>query len=166
VFSSGEWKGAIERLDRGPDGVIVGGALSHLRTLWDGGNLYVGVQVANFSSAEISQGAVWGADDGVEISVAGITLRAFACGLTTLAGVGDGEVKVCARMNDDRKPWNPKVQTVEATIPFAALGVRPEPGLELPFNVRVHGSEFDEWRQWEAEGRSATIRLEDKGDDR
>ena len=163
VFASAEWKGAIERLDRGPDGVLVGGALSHLRTSWDGGNLYVGVQVANFSSAEISQGAVWGADDGVEISVAGITLRAFACGLTTLAGVGDGEVRVCARMNDDRKPWNPKVQTVEATIPFAALGVRPEPGLELPFNVRVHGSEFDEWRQWEAEGRAPTIRLEDKG---
>lgn len=166
VFASAEWKGAIERLDRGPDGVLVGGALSHLRTSWDGGNLYVGVQVANFCTAEISQGAVWGADDGVEISVAGVTLRAFACGRTTLAGVGSGEVNVCARMNDDRKPWNPKVLTVEAAIPFAALGIRPEPGLELPFNVRVHGSEFDEWRQWEAEGRSATVRLEDKGGDR
>ena len=92
-----------------------------------------------------------------------MTLRAFACGRTEQSGAGKGEADVVARMNDDRKPWNPKVMTVEAAIPFAALGVRPEAGLELPFNVRVHGSEFGEWRQWEAEGRTPTIRLEGKG---
>lgn len=163
VLSSGEWKGGVERLDRAPDGILVGGAASHLRASWDGDSLYVGVQVSNFCSAEISQGAAWGEDDGVEIVVSGTAVRSFACGRTTLAGAGNGEVKVVARMNDDRKPWNPKTLTVEAAIPFAALGVRPEAGLELPFNVRVHGSEFDEWRQWEAEGRAPTIRLEDKG---
>ena len=163
VFASGEWNGAMERLDRGPAGLLVGGAISYLRASWDGDNLYVGVHVSNFCTAEISRGAAWGVDDGVEIAVAGMTLRAFACGRTEQSGAGKGEADVVARMNDDRKPWNPKVMTVEAAIPFAALGVRPESGLGLPFNVRVHGSEFGEWRQWEAEGRTPTIRLEGKG---
>ena len=132
-----------------------------MRTAWDDANLYVGVFVANFHSAELSEGSAWGVDDGVEVCVAGKTWRGFACGRATWDGAG--EVKAYAGFRKGRKSWEPKNLVYEAVIPFAALGARAEPGAKLPFNVRVRNSQHKEWRQWDADGRTPQLLLKGSG---
>lgn len=157
IFAPGEWPGRMQTLDYGADGFLIGGASAYVRTAWDDTNLYVGVFVANFRSAELSEGSAWGVDDGVEVCVAGKTWRGFACGRTTWDGAG--EVKAYAGFRKGRKPWEPKNLVYEAVIPFAALGARPEAGAKLPFNVRVRNSQYKEWRQWDADGRTPQLLL-------
>ena len=157
VFAPGEWPGRMQTLDYGADGFLIGSATAYLRTAWDDANLYVGVFVANFRSAELSEGSAWGVDDGVEVCVAGKTWRGFVCGRTTWDGAG--EVKAYAGLRKGRKPWEPKNLVYEAVIPFAALGVHPEAGAKLPFNVRVRNSQYKEWRQWDADGRTPQLLL-------
>ena len=157
TFAPGEWPGRMQALNYGADGFLIGGATAYLRAAWDDANLYVGVFVANFRSTELSDGAQWGVDDGVEVCVAGKTWRGYACGRTTWDGAG--AVKAYAGLRPGRKPWEPKTLVYEAVIPFASLGVRPEAGGKLPFNVRVRNSQFKEWRQWDADGRTPQLLL-------
>ena len=157
TFAPGEWPGRMQALNYGAGGFLIGGASAYLRAAWDDTNLYVGVFVANFRSAELSDGAQWGVDDGVEVCVAGKTWRAFACGRTSWDGAG--AVKAYAGLRPGRKSWEPKTLVYEAVIPFAALGVRPEAGAKLPFNVRVRNSQYKEWRQWDADGRTPQLLL-------
>ena len=157
IFAPGEWPGRMQPLDYGAGGFLIGGATAYLRAAWDDANLYVGVFVANFSSMKLSEGSDWGVDDGVEVCVAGKTWRAFACGRTTWDGAG--AVKAYAGLRKGRKPWQPKNLVYEAVIPFAALGVRPEAGAKLPFNVRVRNNQYKEWRQWDADGRTPQLLL-------
>ena len=56
---------------------------------------------------------------------------------------------------DGRKKW-----VYEVAIPFAELGVNPKAGLKLPFNVRVRNSQYGEWRQWDADGRTPQLLLQ------
>ena len=37
----------------------------------------------------------------------------------------------------------------EWAVPFSALGLKPEPGLKVGFNMAAYYSEFGEWRCWE-----------------
>ena len=159
IFAPGEWPGRMQVLDYGADGFLIGGASAYLRAAWDDANLYVGVFVANFSSIKLSDGSEWGVDDGVEVCVAGKTWRAFACGRTTWDGAG--AVKAYAGLRKGRKPWQPKNLVYEAVIPFAALGVRPEAGAKLQFNVRVRNNQYKEWRQWDADGRTPQLLLKE-----
>ena len=161
VFAPGEWPGRMQTLDYGADGFLIGSATAYLRTAWDDANLYVGVFVSNFGSTKLSEGSAWGVDDGVEVCVAGKTWRGFACGRTTWDGAG--AVKAHAGLRKGRKPWEPKNLVYEAVIPFAALGVRPEAGAKLPFNVRVRNSQYKEWRQWDADGRTPELLLKGEG---
>ena len=157
TFAPGEWPGRMQALNYRADGFLIGGATAYLRAAWDDANLYVGVFVANFRSTELSDGSQWGVDDGVEVCVAGKTWRAFACGRTSWDGAG--AVKAYAGLRPGRKSWEPKTLVYEAVIPFAALGVRPEAGAKLPFNVRVRNSQYKEWRQWDADGRTPQLLL-------
>ena len=157
TFAPGEWPGRMQALNYRADGFLIGGATAYLRAAWDDANLYVGVFVANFRSTELSDGSQWGVDDGVEVCVAGKTWRAFACGRTSWDGAG--AVKAYAGLRPGRKSWEPKTLVYEAVIPFAALGVRPEAGAKLPFNVRVRNSQYREWRQWDADGRTPQLLL-------
>ena len=68
-------------------------------------------------------------------------------------------MKAYAGLRKGRKPWEPKALVYEAVIPFAALGVRPEAGAKLPFNVRVRNCQYTEWRQWDADGRAPQLLL-------
>ena len=157
TFTPGEWPGRMQALNYGADGFLIGGATAYLRAAWDDTNLYVGVFVANFRSTELSDGSEWGVDDGVEVCVGGKTWRGFACGRTTWDGAG--AVKAYAGLRPGRKPWEPKTLVYEAVIPFASLGLRPEAGGKLPFNVRVRNSQYKEWRQWDADGRTPQLLL-------
>ena len=53
----------------------------------------------------------------------------------------------------------PKTLVYEAVIPFSELGTSPKAGAKLPFNVRVRNSQYKEWRQWDADGRTPQLLL-------
>jgi hypothetical protein len=129
---------------------MIGGPTSFVRAAWDGTNLYVGVLVTNFRSAKFTEGTMWGVDDGVELVVAGKTFRAYACGAFDASAFPGGGVSAHAGRRKGWKPWDWSKQLVyEVAIPFAALGVKPAPGVKIPFNAHVHNGEFGEDRWWE-----------------
>ena len=120
-----------------------------------------------FAPAKVSTGSVWGTDDGVEICIAGRTpdgklatfvVRGYAGGAVqsaTDAGAPEEaaarlgkEVRFAAKLTqgsgDTLRGWRG-----EWAIPFAALGLKPEPGLKVAFNMSAFCSEFAEWHCWE-----------------
>ena len=50
----------------------------------------------------------------------------------------------------------------EWAIPFGALGLKPEPGLKVPFNLAVYRREDEVWRCWEGTLKE-TWRLDQAG---
>ena len=61
-----------------------------------------------------------------------------------LVWVGSNDVLYC----HDKAHWS-KPLVYEVAIPFAALGLKPAPGVKIPFNAHVHNGEFGEDRWWE-----------------
>ena len=61
--------------------------------------------------------------------------------------VGDAAV-YAARIETPKTPGAPYAWTAEWRIPFAALGIKPRPGLELPFNLSVRRTAEDCWVTW------------------
>lgn len=57
---------------------------------------------------------------------------------------------------------NPRGWRGEWAIPFAALGMKPDADVTLPFNLSVYNSEFGEWACWEGT-LAETWRLEQGG---
>ena len=149
-FAGGEWPGKWSRLDRDGRRMLIGGPTSFVRAAWDGTNLYVGVLVTNFRRAQFTEGTTWGVDDGLEIVVAGKTIRAYACGKVDAADFPEGAVAAYAGRRKGWKPGDWSSQLVyEFAISFSALGVEPAPGVKIPFNAHVHNAEFGEDRWWE-----------------
>ena len=61
-----------------------------------------------------------------------------------------GGVSAHAGRRKGWKPWDwSKPLVYEVAIPFAALGVKPAPGVKMPFNAHVHNGEFGEDRWWD-----------------
>jgi len=149
-FAGGEWPGKWSQLDRDGRRLRIGGPPSLVRAAWDGTNLYVGVMVTNSRVAQFTEGTKWGVDDGVEIVVAGRAFRAYACGAFDAAAFPGGGVVAYAGRRKGWKPWDwVRPLIYEVAIPFAALGVKPAPGVKIPFNVHVHNGEFGEDRWWD-----------------
>jgi len=149
-FADGEWPGKWSKLDRDGRRHLIGGPPSFVRAAWDDTNLYVGVLATHSRAARFTEGTTWGVDDGVEFEVAGKTFRAYACGTFDASAFPGGGVVAYA---GQRKGWKPrdwsKRLVYEVVIPFAALGVKPVPGLKIPFNAHLHNGEFGEDRWWE-----------------
>ena len=148
-LAGGEWPGMWSRLDRDGQWRLIGGPTSFIRAAWDDANLYIGVLVTNFRLAKFTEGTTWGADDGLELMVAGKTFRAYACGTFDASAFPGGVVARAGR----RKGWKPwdwsKPLVYEVAIPFSTLSVKPAPGMKIPFNAHVHNGEFGEDRWWE-----------------
>ena len=86
----------------------------------------------------------------MEIVVAGKTFRAYACGAFDASAFPGGGVSAYAGRRKGWKPWDWSKQLIyEVAIPFAALGVKPAPGVKIPFNAHVHNGEFGEDRWWD-----------------
>ena len=141
--------------------------LSLAKFSYDEKCLYVAAYVTMFAPAKMSMGSVWGQDDGVELCIAGrapdgipgtFVIRSYAGGAVesvTDAGVSqsaasllDKEVRFAAKLSRGSggtlTGWRG-----EWAIPFAALGLKPEPGLTVAFNMAAFCSEFSEWHCWE-----------------
>ena len=109
------------------------------------------VNVALFDYSKLSKGSVWGKDDGAEICVAGhvgtFVLRGFADGTLQSVTVAGVSAKAAERLGQaSRFAAKPYGKTKggwrgEWAIPFRALGIKPNPGQKIAFNVGVYRAE-------------------------
>lgn len=175
-----EWPGKIQRLDRDPSRQPACGAPVLVKFSCDDQCLYVAATVTMFEPAKISQGATWGKDDGVEICLAGNTLdgkpatfviRGYANGTGESVADAGAPTDAVERLGKSIRfavgaikgsAGNAKGWRGEWAIPFAALGLKPAPGLTVPFNMGAFCSEFGEWHCWEGT-LAETWRLEQAG---
>jgi len=125
--------------------------------------------VNRFRGTAVSEGDAWEKDDGAEIVIQGqmpdgraalLRIRGFAGGAVSCVaddGAGAGLAEALQRGvvfsgKVSRISWGAAMGWKgEWAIPFAALGISPEIGRELPFNIRLFISETSEWRGWEAQ---------------
>jgi hypothetical protein len=164
-----EWPVPAITLDRDEQSYVPGGPPSRAQVGFDAANLYVNLQVNRFRGTSISEGDVWEKDDGAEIIIQGKTpagrdallrIRGFAGG-TVSCIAGEGASPAMAEALQRGVVFSGKVSRTkwgavmgwkgEWAIPFAALGISPEIGHDMPFNIRLFISETGEWRGWEAQ---------------
>ncbi len=159
-----EWPGELVRLDRDPSRFGAAGAPAFARLAYDERFLYVAVHVAAFDVAELRDGTTWEQDDGAELSLAGKTADGEPT-VFVLRGFAGGEMKSVVEAGAPAEAAEQLGQTVrfaarpfgrtrggwqgEWAIPFDALGITPEKGLKIPFNLAVYRSEDGVWRCWE-----------------
>ena len=169
AVTADEWPVPAITLDRDDTSYVPGGPPSRAQVGYDGTNLYVSLQVNRFRGTTISEGEAWEKDDGAEIVIQGLTpdgrdallcIRGFAGGAVSCvagtgatAGMADGLQRgVIFSGKVSRSSWGATMGWKgEWSIPFAALGISPDIGRELPFNIRLFISETGEWRGWEAQ---------------
>ncbi|HOE60963.1 MAG TPA: right-handed parallel beta-helix repeat-containing protein [Kiritimatiellia bacterium] len=169
VITPDEWPGDLQALNREPSRFTTGGAPTLAKFAYDDTHLYVAANVTMFGPAVVSTNAVWAKDDGVEICLAGQTpdgkpatfvIRGFAGGALLSVTEAGAPAEAAARVGRESRfvvqsapgPGNRlfgRGWRGEWAIPLAALGIRPTPGLKVPFNMAAYYSEFDEWRCWE-----------------
>lgn len=176
------WPGGLRVLDREPSRWEATGAPAFVSLSYDDKCLYVAVKVVLFDVTKLRQGSIWGQDDGAEISIAGdkgtFVIRGFANG--TLQSVTDGgmsaeaagrlgsTVRFAAKSHGEfQKDWKSGNWRGEWAIPLDALGIKPAPGLKIPFNIGIYRAEdgvrsclegtlAEDWRL----DRAATLQFE------
>ena len=159
-IGSEEWPGALQAIDREPSRWSVSGAPAFAELAYDDRCLYVAVNVVLFDIGKLSTGGRWGKDDGAEVCVAGgagtFVVRGFAdgtCVSATDAGVsaeaaaklGQAVTFAAKHYGKTKGDWKSGWRG-EWALPFEALGIKPEPGKKVAFNVGVYRAEDGVWR--------------------
>ena len=174
VISPGEWAGADPQkamvIEQDHKGGLTPAPKSHGWLAYDQKYLYVAIRNRVAPGKPLRKGNIWGQDDAVEVALglprqgdatledSIIVLRGYPSGhhqSSTEAGasaklakqVGDAAA-YAARIETPKTPAAPYAWTAEWRIPFAALGIKPRPGLELPFNLSVRRTAEDCWVTW------------------
>jgi len=163
-INSGEWPGASVGLDRCPTRDLASGAPVLARVAYDAKSLYVAVNMVTFDVTQFREGSVWGQDDGLEIALVGKTpegkdvtfvVRGYVGGAAQSTGDAGAPSDATQQLGKairfsgkvygkNRGGWR-----AECAIPWDALGLKPQPGLKIPFNLSTYRSEDQVWRCWE-----------------
>jgi hypothetical protein len=132
---------------------------------WDDQALYIAFDNAVNKDIPMGRDDAWGANDAVEVAWSNpalaakapiLVLRGFTSGkFDSSAEAGAptemvrqaGENVQCAATVIDAGRW-----TVEMRIPFASLGLDPNAGLKVPFNLAVRKQGDDPWVMWRGTG--------------
>lgn len=151
-----EWPNTSVSLDRTPSRWSASGAPAFAKLAYDDQCLYVAVNVAMFDVTKLRTGSKWGKDDGAEVCITGkggtFVIHGFAngkCESVTLAGVpADAAARVGKAVRFAAKPYGTTRGgwRCEWAIPFDALGIKPTPGLKVPFNIGIRRTEDGVWR--------------------
>lgn len=163
-IGSEEWPGGLVSLNRTPSRWSASGAPVFVRLGYDDQNLYVSLNFVTFDVSKLRDGTVWSKDDGAEIALAGKTadgkpvtyvLRGYPGGRlqsVTDAGASTADAERLGKaVQYAAKPYG-KTRggwRGEWLIPWSALGLKPEAGMKIPFNMTVYRSADDVWRCWE-----------------
>ncbi len=159
-IGAAEWPGALLSIDREPTRWGASGAPAFAELAYDSQYLYVAVNVVLFDIGKLRTGSAWGKDDGAEVCVAGdagtFVLHGFADG--TLASVADAGVPAdaAARLGQAArfvaKPYGKTAGDWKSgwrgewALPFEALGITPEAGKKVAFNIGLYRAEDGVWR--------------------
>ena len=154
-----EWPGGMSGVSREPSRWEAAGAPAFASFSYDDQCLYVAVKAVLFDVTKLRKGSAWGQDDGTEICVAGnqsiFVLHGFAN--ETIQSVTDGGASAAAvaqlgravhfaaksygkTKGDWQSGWS-----CEWAIPFDVLGIKPKPGLKIPFNIGLYRAEDGVW---------------------
>jgi len=176
-IESDEWPGGLLRLDRDPSRWRASGAPVFAELAYDDRCLYVAVNAVAFDVSKLRDGTAWGQDDGAEVCIAGKTpngkpavfvIRGFPGGTIQSVTEGGAPAEAAERLGQavrftakrygkKRGGWRG-----EWAIPLDALGLKPQPGSKVPFNLTVYRSEDQVWRCWEGT-RAESWRLDEAG---
>ncbi len=159
-IGSQEWPGPLQAIDREPSRWSASGAPAFAELAYDDQCLYVAVNVVLFDIGKLSKGGRWGQDDGAEVCVAGaggaFVIRGFADGACACVADGGVSAEAADRLGkavrfaakpygktkgDWKSGWRG-----EWAIPFEALGIKPEPGKKVAFNLGLYRAEDGIWR--------------------
>lgn len=155
-----EWPGKTYFLNRELSRHPNSGRPVFMKLSYDEKYLYIAVVADMFRIKNLSEGETWGKNDGVEISFSGnykgkpvtYVIRSYANG--KVQSITDGEAPEKAVEGLDKK-----IQFVSAVnnsgwigewaVPLKATGLRPEPNMEVAFNVCAFINEYGNWHCWE-----------------
>jgi len=151
-----EWPNTSVSLDRSPSRWPASGAPAFCKLAYDDQCLYVAVNVAMFDVTKLTTGTKWGKGDGAEVCIAGkegtFVIHGFPNGKVesvTLAGVtAEAAARVGKAVRFAAKPYG-KTRggwRCEWAIPFEALGLKPQAGMKIAFNVGMRRTEDNVWR--------------------
>jgi hypothetical protein len=162
-FSVEEWTGQFQRLDREPSRRSCSGAPVLVKFSWDNQFLYIGAMINMFDSSNIRNGASWGKDDGMEISLGGFdkgkpvtyVIRSFSNGTLQSATDAGATVALAERLGRGTQ-YGSKIREKpgkgwigEWAIRLETIGLKPKPGLKIKFNMCAFVNEYDNWHCWE-----------------
>ena len=173
-----EWPGSDFGLDRAPSRHRSAGPPAYAELLYDDRFLYLGLTVVAREPEKLRKGSTWGEDDGAEVCITGKTpdgepatfiVRVYAGGETESATDAGVSAEAAGRLENDvrfaAKVWKMRGGggwRGEWAIPLDAMGLKPTPGLKVPFNLCVFRSECEEWVCWEGT-LAETWRLDQAG---
>ncbi len=156
-----EWPGEGLNLDREPSRWPASGVPVAAKLCYDDQCLYVAVSAGLYQINKLRTGTAWDKDDGVEICIAGRTtdgkpatfvIRGFAGGslqsVTDAGPPADAADRLGKAVRFTVSKWRHGWRG-EWAIPWNALGLRPEPGLKVAFNLGVFRAEDEVRRCWE-----------------
>ncbi len=156
-----EWPGPGLSLNRNPSrrdasGVPITGEVSY-----DDRFLYVAVSAGIYDIKKLRKGSAWGKDDGAELAIGGTTsegkpvtfvIRGYSNGtvqsVTDAGATADAAERLGKAVRFATTTWRHGWRG-EWLIPLDALGLKPVPGLKVPFNLVVFRAEDEIWRCWE-----------------
>jgi len=152
-----EWPGSLQSIDRVSSRWSASGAPAFAEFSYDDQNLYIAVNVVLFDIGKLKKGGVWGKDDGVEVCLEGsrgvFVVRGFADGTCVsvmdagvsaeaAANLGKGVRFVAKPYGKTKGDWKSGWRS-EWAIPFEALGIKPESGKKIAFNLGLYRAEDD-----------------------
>lgn len=160
-----EWPKQSFLLDREPSRLPASGWYPRIKVSYDDKFLYLGGNIIMRDPGLIIKGSTWGKNDGFEVSIAGNTskgkpanfvVRVYPDGTVqslTDAGAPAGAAQRLGKdlrvVINDQKPNSGGGWSCELAIPLKALGLKPVPGLTIPFNMCAYVNEYDNWHYWE-----------------
>lgn len=160
-----EWPRSALQLDREPSRWSASGAPVYGKLGYDGQCLYVAVNVSVFDPKKLSTGRQWGRDDGVEICLEGkgtdgkavrFVVQGYAGGAAESVTAAGAPAELAARLGKAVRfaaktfgqDWSGGWRG-EWAIPWEALGLNPEAGLKVAFNLGCYRAEDGVWRSYE-----------------
>ncbi len=169
-----EWPGPALQLDRDPTRWGASGVPSGFNVAYDDRFLYFAVSAGLYQIKNLRNGKTWGTDDGAEIAIGGrlpdgrstvFVIRGYPDGtvqsVTAAGAPRDTAERLAKQIRFATTTWTHGWRG-EWAIPLAALGIRPAPGLKVPFNLSVFRAEDGVWRCWEGT-LAETWRLDQAG---
>jgi len=132
---------------------------------WDDDALYVAFDNAVSKTVPMVRGDTWGSDDAVEVAVSNaalgkdapiLVLRGFTNGTFVSSDEAGASPEVVKKAGENVQYAATVIDSgrwvAEMRVPFASLGLRPNPELRFPLNLSVRKQGDDPWIMWRGTG--------------